>query len=405
MTVIALLNAEQEPHIVADTLITADGKDPNVNQRIWLPAVGAWPSQYGTEANPWYIARLGRKTFALPNGSGMLAFAGNCRDAFEFWSELSAKIINAAGYCSEQRVDEVMVNQALASIGGQHISLLGVLIDENGKHRPFVHNATITVQTKNLGTCYVAGSGTSIVHELIRKFDDVLPAKRTDDKVYRMGPTEDLAEGIAAQLMYAEGSADNGHAGTSIDFRCGGFYEWYQVKQKGVLHLQPRLDLHLVEAVDGRLLATRIYHSDLFEENNAPHLPVPTREYKVVLLNLGLSPTPMEHSTDGWLLAPRESYGTAIESTFKLYDAHGGTGRAHGPGSSALLTKLYGVPLEVRRLRLIVSRSSGAIMRSISRRKGEIGVPATISYMNDQLRILLSDEVIDSAKEALAKLN
>ena len=47
MTAIALLNAETDPHIVADTLLSVDGEDPRKIKKIWLPALGDVQSQWG----------------------------------------------------------------------------------------------------------------------------------------------------------------------------------------------------------------------------------------------------------------------------------------------------------------------------------------------------------------------
>ena len=111
MTAIALLNPESDPHVVADTLLTAEGRDPNSQPIIWLPSLGDFRSEWGTQKYPWYMARLGRKTFFLPNSSGILAFAGHCPTAFKFWAELSSKFVNTAGYQPDQKIDRAMVVQ------------------------------------------------------------------------------------------------------------------------------------------------------------------------------------------------------------------------------------------------------------------------------------------------------
>lgn len=46
MTAIALLNSENDPHVVADTLLSADGTDPNEEKTIWLPALGQVDSEW-----------------------------------------------------------------------------------------------------------------------------------------------------------------------------------------------------------------------------------------------------------------------------------------------------------------------------------------------------------------------
>ena len=59
MTAIALLNAETDPHIVADTLLSVDGEDPRKIKKIWLPALGDVQSQWGEGGDRWHISRLG----------------------------------------------------------------------------------------------------------------------------------------------------------------------------------------------------------------------------------------------------------------------------------------------------------------------------------------------------------
>lgn len=94
MTAIALLNSENDPHVVADTLLSADGADPNKDKSIWLPALGYIHSEWENEDGKWHIPRLGRKTFAVPVSSGILAFAGHCQSAFNFG--MSYRLISIA---------------------------------------------------------------------------------------------------------------------------------------------------------------------------------------------------------------------------------------------------------------------------------------------------------------------
>jgi hypothetical protein len=95
MTAIALLNSDFEPHLVADTLLSAEGPDPNASKTIWMPALGSVQTEWGVDGAVWHISRLGRKSFFLPNQSGVLAFAGSCSAAAEFLDELSSAFRNA----------------------------------------------------------------------------------------------------------------------------------------------------------------------------------------------------------------------------------------------------------------------------------------------------------------------
>jgi hypothetical protein len=98
VTAIALLNVEADPHIGEDTLISAQVRNPKSLRLVWLPAQGLVSSEYKSPEGDWYIARLGRKTFFLPNGAGILAFAGDCQAAFQFWAALSEKYLVRESY-------------------------------------------------------------------------------------------------------------------------------------------------------------------------------------------------------------------------------------------------------------------------------------------------------------------
>lgn len=203
MTAIALLNPEDDPHVIADTLLTAEGKDPNTYSNVWLPALGSVQSEWETDGVLWYIARLGRKTLFLPNASGVLAFAGDCITAFKFWSELSSKFVNITAFEPGRKVDRQMVRDALGQVEAHKISLLGVLIDDQGKYESYIHKPDITLHTRNLGICYVAGTGASLVRKIIEAHDQQVGQPPKEGVLRRMGPTEDLAERISSQMLYA----------------------------------------------------------------------------------------------------------------------------------------------------------------------------------------------------------
>lgn len=46
MTAVALLNAYSTPFLLADTLLTSEGKDPEQDRIAYLPGVGQRPTNY-----------------------------------------------------------------------------------------------------------------------------------------------------------------------------------------------------------------------------------------------------------------------------------------------------------------------------------------------------------------------
>ncbi|MBY4731533.1 hypothetical protein K6V90_13430 [Cupriavidus pauculus] len=378
MTAIALLNPESSPHVVADSLLSAAGRDLRQKKTVWLPALGSIRSEWGSEAEPWHITRLGRKSFFLPNFSGVLVFAGDCRAAFNFWEELSDAIANVALYDNSVRVRRSLVDRVLThTAGAADISLLGILIDENGQREAYVHNAT-RLDTANFGSCYVAGTGASLVAQLIRSTDTRISSDGGWAATIRISATENLAEQISSDMLYRESDARNGlSATTPIGAQCGGFCEWYGIETFGIQPMQPRIDIHL-KIEDHRVFATRVHLSEMFQLINPPNSTLPSQRYSISVLNLGLIPYDLSSDVDeygGWTFTPDDVHGVIIEPTFKLYEQPGdasGTSRLSGSLTPEDLMGLFSEPMNIHRVRLTVQKGGSAKGKGMYTDAGEI---------------------------------
>jgi hypothetical protein len=344
MTAIALLNPELDPHIVADTLLSVRGYDPNPVKKIWLPALGQVQSEWADKDGPWYVSRLGRKSFFLPNGSGMLVFAGDCGAAFDFWSDFSDSFRILDQDDPEAKVTSSMLDDVLSrSKKAADFTLLGVLIDKTGHRQAYVRNSEITLSTRYFGTCHLAGSGGKFLEEMIRDADDRIEQAGGWGKNVRITATEDLAEQISSGMLYRESDPRNGFSSkTPLAAYCGGFYEWYGISADGIRPMRSRVDIHF-SYQKGSLKAGRIYFVEQLE-NVKPIDPVaPSQRYYLTVINLGLVPYEFpsnESFNEGWTVIPEECQGVGIESTFTLYDepARGqSTSRFSGPVTAEVI--------------------------------------------------------------------
>jgi len=360
MTAIALLDVANDPHIVADTLLSASGPDPSPDKELWLPALGQVSSQWQDCNGTFHLCRLARKTFVLPNCGGMVAFAGDCKAAFHLWAQLSEMIKRNVGFDPAYRVDADTLRSALAALGAQaaSISLLGMLVDARGARASFVHGAHQEVKTDHFGTCFVAGSGAGMVEQLIRAADQAHARSGWPTRA-PLTPCEDLAERLSAEMLFREGATDNGTSPDSpIALGCGGFYEWYAVNAHGVQSLQPRLDLHVRANRDG-LVFDRIYFAQMYELGGPVDLGVPSQRYVLAVMNLILEPLAMDRATacrPGYALRPDGSWVTVLESAFSDYDRAPAQRlqRMDGPLDARLLQHLFAQPLDLHRIRLLL---------------------------------------------------
>jgi len=212
-----------------------------------------------------------------------------------------------------------------------------------------------------------------------------------------MDPTEDLAERISSQMLYAESDQHNGLPGTPIISRCGGFYEWYKVLPTGVLQMPKRLDIHL-EMIGNRLCINRAYYCEQMQLRSPPPGLVPSQKYLVHVLNLGLEPMELAQISQGWWeFSPAECYGVIIESTFELYDKPDSTARIEGPVTETLLAELFGEPIDIIRTRLVFSRPGQAVLRSMSRLVEEREVLAKIFLKDGNLCVQINNVIADAA--------
>ncbi|WNO03995.1 hypothetical protein [Rhodoferax mekongensis] len=401
MTVIALLNVENDPHVVADTMLSAEGEDTRVNKTVWLPSLGQVQSTFGSEGNPWHIVRLARKTFFLPNHGGVLAFAGDCKAAFGFWKELSANIMTIAGYQPGLDIDREMIERAIGRSDGTSFNLLGVIKNAKGQWEVFTHNKHQVFVTETFGTCYLAGSGSELLRAKILQRDLANQYNRSQVK-YRIGPTENLAEGLSSDLLYAESDSNNGLS-DATSYGCGGFYEWYRVVEGGVKMSSPRLDIHISES-NGKPVITRLYLVEALKQKESRIEPIPVTMYSVMVMSLILDPSvPLENSFGSWSLSAPDPHSVLIQPTFKLYSDKQTDGRLSGPVSNEVLDEFFGQPVAIKRIRLTCSVNGIAIARSLSRLPGEREVLATLAYENDRLEVSLSSNVVEVAKKILSR--
>ena len=406
MTAIALLNAELEPHLVADTLLTADGVDQRPDSRTWLPALGMVPTNYQFGEKAMHLSRLARKTFILPCGSGVLAFAGDVSDAVCFWKALSERVLGSVAYGGSARVEPHHLETLRVNFPDvfRELSLLGVLVDPLGKLTPFVHNARL-VETQNFGACYVAGSGDQLLEEIIRSVDLHLSANWWPVG-YPMTATEDLAEHISTEMLYRESDFRNGLADdTPLALRCGGLFEWYRITKAGVSHMQPRLDLH-VQRIDERLVITRAYWIEMRKRRELLDGALPAQMYQLHIMLLGAqfeSVSAARSPGEARAVRFRHGHGALMEPAWHHYSqAEGdlseapGLGREyHAPLSKSVLEACLPHRVDVGRVRVVFEeRGRRPIVKRIltrQREKFRVGISPTTGGV----KLWLSGTVLD----------
>lgn len=398
MTVIALINPESDPHLIADCLISADGSDGRESKSVWIPSLGLVPTDWEDAGGPFHIVRMGRKTYILPNSSGMLAFAGDCRSAYEFWVALSKSIDTKFGYQPDALIDAAMIDQVLMGMGSAATAfhILGVLLDGKGGRQAYIHRSEASLATRNFGTCYLAGSGTNYLKNQIETEDERFDAIEQWDWQH-ISPTEELTESLCSNMLYYESDINNGRKpGTPIQDRFGGFYEWYGVKAAGVKPMQPRIDLNIL-VKDDSLHLTRLH----FCESTYP--PADDSDFrgsqiilKVLTFCLKKQVFDPRKLLDGLEFTFDQVDGVLIERFFNHYDrgvdSPLSNPRISGIVPTDVLQKDFGSDFLIKRLRLTVSINGYAVVKGVTH-GDESPAPAKIKYANGQVSVTFSEKI------------
>jgi hypothetical protein len=398
MTIIALINPESDPHLIADCLITSDGQDKRASKSIWVPSLGIVQTDWQDLNGPFHLVRMARKTIALPNGGGMLAFAGDCQPAFEFWAALSDAINTKSYYDPSALVDHEMLDRVLIGMGemAKRFHILGVLLDKNGQKQAFIHRSEMVIETENFGTCYLAGSGsklleTKILHEDVR-FTEI--GEWTWNKI---SPTEELSESLCSSMLYYESDASNGRRpDTPIHERFGGFYEWYGFKFAGVKPMPPRLDLNLYWKND-KLYLTRLHLSETYTSSNEKKSKLNNPQILLSILTFCCNSTEVDITAltnfDLKFLF-KKADGLLIERFVNLYDTASATvdSRMSGAADAEFLEDHFGAPFIVKNVRLIVTVNGKAIIKGI-RQSQNFKQPATVHSKNGIVRVSFDENI------------
>ncbi|EJL01799.1 MULTISPECIES: hypothetical protein [Pseudomonas] len=397
MTVIVLINPENDPHLIADCLISADGPDKRQSLSVWIPSLGLIPTDWNDDGGPFHIARMGRKTYILPNNSGMLAFAGDCRSAYEFWVALSKSIDIKLGYQPDAMIDTNTIDQVLLGMsrtaGAFHI--LGVLLDGKGGKHAYIHRPEAMMTTQNFGTCYLAGSGTNHLKSQIETEDERFTSIEQWPWAH-ISPTEELAESLCSNMLYYESDIHNGRKpNTPIHDRFGGFYEWYSIKSAGIKPTPPRIDLNIL-VKDDALYLTRLHFSE------STHPPLDDADFKgsqiilkVLTFCLKTEEFDPHRLFDKLAFTFEQVDGVLIERFFNHYDRDANSSlsdpRISGIVPADVLQQDFGHGLPVKRVRLTVSVNGYAVVKGVTE-SDESLAPARIHYANGQVSVAFSEK-------------
>lgn len=306
MTAIALLNAYASPFLLADTLLTSAGKDPELGRVSYLPGVGQRPSNYLTTKGDRYIQTLGRKTFVFPERSGVMAFAGDLSSAMNVWNNVSARFLNAIFADPSARINLQIFEDHLNGLSSEamKISLLGITVDTAGQFHPLVHSAD-KFNTKNFGVCFVAGSGGDDLKETILEYDELVASKKCA-RPNGTSHAEDLAHIICVKGLYLDSDCRNGDDLKSpLSKSYGGVFEGFEVTKHGAKRLAPRLDLH-ISTMQDEIQITRAYWIDNLELIQPEGTHYASQRYYIQVLALGelLSPLMNIPISDSFLDVP-----------------------------------------------------------------------------------------------------
>lgn len=407
MTMIAILNADSDPHLLADTLLSVHGADRRGDKEIWLPSLGVIPSEQPTTGDPWYIYRLARKSLALPDGAGMLAYAGTGKEAAVFWAAYSEKILFAKNFDEDRRVDRALLEQCISDLHmPANLALLGVLVDADGKREVFRYGEVFSFVSDAYGTCYFAGSGSPYLMEKVRKADDAQNASRGVTDVYSV--TEHLAEKLSANLLVHERFTDeNGQSTGALHLAAGGFLEWYAVSGEGVRPIRERMDLHF-EVNPGGLFANAIY---LIGSKSYIDKPA----YGSIISVIKLLQQPVEGSLGidelgGWFYQLEnlaDAFGGLIEPSLHKVGqtaSERGDDRLYGAATAATIKESYGDFIEIRRLRVTLSVNNQIISFGFVAPL-DAEPFACVAVSEESSEVVVGDDVISTIVERAARLD
>ncbi|WP_419689469.1 hypothetical protein ACN22W_22555 [Burkholderia theae] len=338
--------------------------------------------------------------FALPNHSGILCFAGDGSSAYRFWAALSDKWATASGYDPLVRVSQEMLQDVFRenSEDIRKISIFGALIDLCGNRTAIFHNFELKIETKQFGTCYIAGSGARLVEQIIRRVDQNLTNSRGWPEQYPISATEDLAEHISCEMLHAEGSFSNGILpGTPLDLRCGGYYDWIKIYPDGIRPMRPRIDLSVAVEKDELI----IYRAYFFEHQQLMlHTKTNSQRICTSVVNMGMEFSPIKIPQSwggGYEILFDETWGTSIPSFFfgHHYEDDVFRNQLFGRMNAEIIEKDFSPPLEVNRIRVIVKvGSSTAIQKRFITKRGS-GGDGVLSCVNGKLSLWLSPRLLE----------
>ena len=365
MTAVALLNAYSTPFLLADTLLTSAGKDPEQDRIAYLPGVGERPTNYISKDGPRYIQSLGRKTLIFPAYSGVMAFAGNLTSAMTLWENVSERFLNQVSFNPTARINLQIFEDYLNGLSSEamNISLLGITVDADGQFHPLAHRAD-EFNTKNFGVCFVAGSGGDDLKETILEYDELVESRkgaRSNGKSH----TEDLAHVICIKGLYLDSDFRNGNDLISpLSKSYGGVFEGLEVTKHGATRLAPRLDLHISTKSD-EIQITRAYWVDNLELIQPEGTSYASQRYYIQVLELGELCAPLMSIpiSDGFLeVAFTRGYSSiaepawCTEQAIVMNSSCGFFGRNYfREVDEELLNHLLPDPIEIKSVRVVHS--------------------------------------------------
>lgn len=339
-----------------------------------------------------------------------MSFSGACTPAAKFLDELSKAFRNIYQFDQSSKVDSNLIDRVLASAERvKEFCLIAVLVNNVGRREIYTHNTVKRIETDHFGICYAAGSGAEMIEKMINYADRRITADVWRDATH-ISVTEDLAEHISCEMLYRESDIRNGfEPGTPFNIRCGGFYEWYAVLPQGIKPMRSRLDIH-VYFREGKLVVTRMYFCEQVENNTLRFVDslLPSQDYYLSIYTLGLEPAeiPLDLEIGDWTtIIPAESVGTLIGSFLNSGDSVGASKKSllSGSVSCEMAEKLFGEPIDVNRVRVIVTSNGSAIARSVISQPDE-PCNAQIKEIDGRVAVCLSQKVMTTVVESVAHL-
>jgi hypothetical protein len=401
MTALALLNAYNDPHLLIDTLVTADGHiDQELKDRAWIPALGHVSRNYSNENGPFHIVRLGRKTMVLSDGSGIVGYAGDCSVAFKFWCILSERILfnKELGKERVELVDLQACMQQLSPSELRKISFAGTARSSTDSLDIFTHNCQSYVSEMH-GVCYLAGSGIDLIIEEIKRHDKyVAENSSVFPTAHGVTATGHLTEVAATSLLHQETSIANGNPGSALSIACGGFYERYCLNSLPVTPLLPVLDMH-IDGSHEQLTAHRVYFAEMMFSN------AHAAGFMVQHLSLVNDPTKIGLITSQLLeFEITDAYGALIPNVFVHYDDTSFSKNIDARLTNEIADRLFSKPVKIQRVNLCLQKFSHSVCRSLQRNSDWEPSLATISMRGEKLVLELSTEVVCRIRESLSRM-